>query len=34
MDVIGHQMPFLDPAFLAAREIVKYLPQMPLYLAE
>jgi hypothetical protein len=22
------------PAFLAAREIVQYLPQMPLYLAE
>jgi hypothetical protein len=29
MDVIRHQMPFLDPAFLAAREIVKYLTQMP-----
>jgi hypothetical protein len=25
MDVIGHQMPLLDPAFLATREIVKYL---------
>jgi len=34
MDVIRHQMPLLDPAFLTAREIVKHLAQMPLYLAE
>jgi hypothetical protein len=34
MDVIRHQMPLLDPAFLAAREIVKYLTQMPFYFAE
>jgi len=34
MDMIRHQMPLLDPAFLAAREIVKHLAQMPLYLAE
>src|ERR1700747_2313136 len=27
-------MPLLDPAFLAAREIVKHLAQMSLYLAE
>jgi hypothetical protein len=26
--------PDLDPAFLTAREIVKHLAQMPLYLAE
>jgi hypothetical protein len=31
MDVIRHQMPLLDPAFLAAREIVKYLTQMPFH---
>src|ERR1700739_4415965 len=28
MDVSRHQMPLLDPAFLAAREIVKHLAQM------
>ena len=27
-------MPLLDPALLAAREIVKHLAQMSLYLAE
>jgi hypothetical protein len=34
MDMIRHQMPLLDPAFLAARQIVKHLAQMPLDLAE
>jgi len=34
MDVIGHQMPLLDPAFLAAREVVKHLTEMPFYFAE
>jgi hypothetical protein len=34
VNVIGHQMPLLDPAFFAACEIVKYLAQMPLYLSE
>jgi hypothetical protein len=29
MDVIRHQMPLLDAAFLAARKIVKHLAQMP-----
>jgi hypothetical protein len=33
MHMIRHQMPLLDPAFLAG-EIVKHLAQMPLYLAE
>jgi hypothetical protein len=32
--MIRHQMPLLDPAFLAARQIVKHLAQMPLDLAE
>ena len=27
-------MSFLDPALLASRQIVKYLAQMPFYLAE
>lgn len=27
-------MSFLDPALLPSRQIVKHLPQMPLYLAE
>jgi hypothetical protein len=34
MDMIRHQMPLLDPTFLAVREIVKHLAQMLLYLAE
>ena len=34
MNVIRHQMSFLDPALLASRQIVKYLAQMPFYLAE
>src|ERR1700758_1608591 len=34
MDVIRHQMPFLDPALLPSRQIVKHLTQMTLYLAE
>src|SRR6185437_11265410 len=34
VDMIRHQMPLLDPTFLAAREVVKHLAQMPLYLAE
>ena len=34
MNMIGHQVALLDPAFLTAREIVKHLAQMPLYLAE
>jgi len=34
MDVIRHQMSLLDPAFLAACEIVKHLAQMPFYFAE
>ena len=27
-------MPFLDPALLPSRQIVKHLAQMPIYLAE
>ena len=34
MDMIRHQMPFLDPALLPSREIVKHLTQVPLDLAE
>jgi hypothetical protein len=34
MNVIRHQMSFLDPALLASRQIVKYLAQIPFYLAE
>lgn len=29
-----HQMPLLDPAFLATCEIVRHLTQMPFYFAE
>jgi len=34
MDVIRHQMSFLDPALLPSREIVKHLTRILLYLAE
>jgi hypothetical protein len=34
VSVIRHQMPFLDPALLPSRQIVKHLAQMPFYLAE
>ena len=27
--VIGHQMPFLDPALLLLRQLAKHLPKMP-----
>jgi hypothetical protein len=34
MDVIGHQMPFLDPAFATPRQIVKYGAKVLLDLPE
>jgi hypothetical protein len=34
MNVIRHQMSFLDPALLPSRQIVKHLTQIPFYLAE
>src|SRR6201993_832162 len=34
VNMIRHQMSFLDPALLPSRQIVKYLTQMPFYLAE
>jgi|1185.fasta_scaffold143575_2 hypothetical protein len=34
MNVIRHQVSFLDPALLPSRQIVKHLTQIPFYLAE
>jgi hypothetical protein len=34
VNMIRHQMSFLDPALLPSRQIVKHLAQMPLDLAE
>jgi hypothetical protein len=34
MNVIRHQVAFLDLALLPSRQIVKHLTQLPLYLPE